>query len=528
MSVIGYAHLVQSLDLPVFKIKRPARIAPVTRVSLSDKEVSVPRHVAPRDNHPLSHVLFALKHEGVNLQVLSHTLCRISSADMLAELRKSPTGQYIRTACYLWEHFNRAQLDDIPPIAGKNVNLFDESRYITASPVRNARWRVNFNGIGSLDYCPTVERTQAVEEGVKSNILGAANAFLRALKPGVADRALAWAYLHETESSFEIERETPSESKSEAFVELLKRAHDKHLLSEDFLSDMQASVVTNPFDRAVSFRGEQNWLRGPLRGAAGVTYVPPPPEDVPSLMASFMEMANRSPLEIDPLIAAAVTSFGFVFIHPFMDGNGRLSRFLFHHALCLSGKLEYGHLLPVSIAMKRNEQEYLMALQSFSKETRAKWDVRWIDEGQYAFSLKGDATIYRYWDATSCVEFGFRMAKQALEIDIKSETQFLERYDTLIKYMNDRFDIRNNDLATLVIACLQNDGVVSKNHRKKFSGRVPEAAFDDLEEFAASVLSKNSGIDTAQAPRNETPKHDEGAVLPAKKHRRSEDNDCDP
>jgi Fic family protein len=42
-----------------------------------------------------------------------------------------------------------------------------------------------------------------------------------------------------------------------------------------------------------------------------------------------------------------------------MDGNGRLSRFLFHHALCQSGKLEKGLLLPVSVAMKRNEEDYL-------------------------------------------------------------------------------------------------------------------------------------------------------------------------
>jgi len=33
------------------------------------------------------------------------------------------------------------------------------------------------------------------------------------------------------------------------------------------------------------------------------------------------------------LVRAAVVSFAFVFIHPFMNGNGRLSRFLIHHCL---------------------------------------------------------------------------------------------------------------------------------------------------------------------------------------------------
>ena len=40
-----------------------------------------------------------------------------------------------------------------------------------------------------------------------------------------------------------------------------------------------------------------------------------------------------------------MVSFGFVFIHPFMDGNGRLSRWLFHYSLCRSGRLKHGAIL---------------------------------------------------------------------------------------------------------------------------------------------------------------------------------------
>ncbi len=270
----------------------------------------------------------------------------------------------------------------------------------------------NFNGLGSLAYCPTVRRTPAIEAGMASDILGRADAFLGSLGSTMLDRALAWAYLHETEDSYAIEHETPSEEKARAFVQLLHQAHEGRLLTEDYLAELQSSTVTNPLDQASQFRNEQNWLRGPGRGASGVTYVPPWPELVEPLMQAWMAFANDVPRQTDPIVAASAASFGFVFIHPFMDGNGRLSRFLFHKALCASGQLAKGLLLPVSVAMKRNEADYLATLQTYSKPARERVKVTWIDEGDYRFEFRTDDAIFRFWDATACAEFGFRMAAQ--------------------------------------------------------------------------------------------------------------------
>jgi len=275
----------------------------------------------------------------------------------------------------------------------------------------------------------------------------------------------------------------------------LHQAHEGRPLSEEYLVELQNAVLTSPFDKAASYRAEQNWLRGPARGAAGVTYLPPPAELVPELMADLTTFANSAPLEVDPLLAASVASFGFVFIHPFTDGNGRLSRFLFHYALCRSGKLDKGLILPVSVAMKRNETDYLTVLQEYSKQARERWSVRWIDEGIYDVRFNGHPSIYRYWDATSCVEFGYRMAEQALEFDLRHETEFLVRYDKIVKAVNERFDLRGNDLSTLVICCLDNDGKLSKNRRKQFLGRVPELVFDYIEHVAREIIPPGADTD---------------------------------
>lgn len=253
-------------------------------------------------------------------------------------------------------------------------------------------------------------------------------------------------------------------------------------MAEDYLVELQNAAITNPLDRAATYRHEQNWLRGPLPGAAGITYVPPPPAMVPALMDEVLLFVNTLPRMIDPLVAAAIAAFGFVFVHPFMDGSGRLSRFLFHYALCQSGRLANGLLLPVSIAMKRNEVAYLNALQSFSLPMRRCWDVRWLDGEHYDFRFRGDDTLYRYWDATPVVQFALEMAKQALEKDLREETEFLERFDQVYREIDQRFDVRGNELTTLVVSALQNNGKVSKHRRKQYRLSVPDAVFDVIEQ----------------------------------------------
>lgn len=490
MAFVGYEKLRQQFGFAAFDIERPAKVMPVTRIEQTPQGIWVPKSTAPATDDPLDHLLFALKHEGIHMPIIVQALSKISPERLLVELRATPNGANIRKACYLWETCTGKSLDDIPAIGGQVADLFDPVKYVTTAGVRNAKWRVRFNGLGSPGYCPTVERTPTINALIDAGVLAQANTFIRSLSHEMMDCALAWAYLSETESSFAIERETPSERKAESFSNLLRQAHDPQPLSEPYLAALQSSVVSSVIDQASSFRGEQNWLRGPLRGSAGVTYVPPAPEQVAELMHGLISFANGEARDIDPLVAASVISFGFVFIHPFMDGNGRLSRFLFHHALCQSGKLEKGFMLPVSIAMKRNEADYLAALNGFSKKARRYWEVTWLDGDEYAFKFTGHPSLYQFWDATACVEFGFKMAQQALEVDLRKETEFLAQYDQIVRAVNDAVDLRNSDLAALVVSCLQQNGTLSKNRRKQYGVRVPEFTFALIERVTRETLNR--------------------------------------
>ena len=128
MSEIGYSRVKSQLDLSAFDPLVPARLASVTSVTPTQGALLIPAKVAPKDDRPLSHLLFALKHEGVNLQLLSQALRKIPAQEMLAAISESPTGVYIRTACFLWEAFNKQELKGAPVITGPMANLFDPKK----------------------------------------------------------------------------------------------------------------------------------------------------------------------------------------------------------------------------------------------------------------------------------------------------------------------------------------------------------------------------------------------------------------
>jgi len=112
MRTLGYEFLRQSLRLSAFPLKRPAREFAVTKVAPAETSLAVPSHVAPEDDDPVSHILFALKHEGTNLQVLSEALPLIDATAIRARLMDAPNSAYVRLLCYLWEAF--AERNGIP------------------------------------------------------------------------------------------------------------------------------------------------------------------------------------------------------------------------------------------------------------------------------------------------------------------------------------------------------------------------------------------------------------------------------
>ncbi|MBN0756792.1 cell filamentation protein Fic, partial [Pseudomonas aeruginosa] len=68
-------------------------------------------------------------------------------------------------------------------------------------------------------------------------------------------------------------------------------------------------------------------------------------------------------------------------------------------------------------------------------------------------------------------------------------------FDAVYRAVDERFDVRGSELAQLVMMCLTNQGIVSKNRRKQFQYTVPEEVFEFIEQVAQQVLGdqRNEG-----------------------------------
>lgn len=93
-----------------------------------------------------------------------------------------------------------------------------------------------------------------------------------------------------------------------------------------------------------------------------VIYTPPPPGDVPALMAELVAWINGEE-DIHPVLMSGIDQFQLVHIHPFVDGNGRSSRLL--STLCLyRAGYDFKKLFAISEYYERDRTRFHTAIQN--------------------------------------------------------------------------------------------------------------------------------------------------------------------
>lgn len=117
-------------------------------------------------------------------------------------------------------------------------------------------------------------------------------------------------------------------------------------------------------------RERQNWIGGNDYNPCGADFVPPPPEEVVSLLEDLMSYCNDELLP--PLVQAAVAHAQFETIHPFEEGNGRAGRALIHVLLRRRG-LTPTFVPPISVVFARGRDSYIRGLELFRKDRVPEW-----------------------------------------------------------------------------------------------------------------------------------------------------------
>ncbi len=97
-------------------------------------------------------------------------------------------------------------------------------------------------------------------------------------------------------------------------------------------------------------------------GKDGVTHVAPPQDRVPELMSELFDWLKNS--DEHPLIKSSIFHYEFEFIHPFIDGNGRIGRFW--QSLILYKFKDMFQYIPIESIIRDRQSEYYKALEDAS------------------------------------------------------------------------------------------------------------------------------------------------------------------
>lgn len=463
----GYAALVDAygLRLPAPLWRSTGIMRRHTKIETDGWLLLSPRH-APADTLG-GHLEFALKREGVDLALLA-ALFKVAPPDELrAIVIAKPTGAYARRLWFLYEWLTGQRLD--VPDAGKvrAVPVIDtEQQFGLARGAISARHRVLDNLPGTRAFCPLVRRTPALLRFIDRQLPDRAREVLGRTHPDIVARAAAFLMLSDSRASFDIEGERPTPDRTARWARAIGQAGTLELSVETFEALQREVIGDNRFvSLGLRHLGGFVGAHDRMTGHPSPDHISARVEDLPSLMEGVARFGERaSAAGMDPVSAAAALAFGFVYIRPFEDGNGRLHRWLIHHLIARAGYNPPGLVFPVSAVMLREIGEYKRVLESFSRPLLPLIEWRPTQQGNVEV-LNDTADYYRYFDATAHAEFLYHCVAATIERDLPEEVAYLEAYDRFLDAMRGIVDMPQRTLDLLHRFLHQNGGRLSQRAR---------------------------------------------------------------
>jgi len=487
MSLAGYAALIaeHSLSVPA-----PDYLSAIgtkhKRYEMGRWRIFTPRHKPEDTLH--RHLIFALKHEGIDLAVLKALFDSIEPEAIADIVRSEPTGAYSRRVWFLYEWLLNKNLDLADATQGNFVALINDTLQYPGPSRDSKRHRIRNNLPGTREYCPLVRRTESLDRFIRMKLSQAAIDNIGKTHADLLSRAAAFLLLKDSKASYTIEGEAPPHNRIERWGKIIGEAGQRTLSIEE-LEYLQRIVIEDMRFVIPGCRVEGGFV-GDHDRATGMpmpVHISARPEDLESLLSGLIEtyqLLRKS--DYDPVLMAALLAFGFVFIHPFEDGNGRIHRYLFHHVLAETGFVPKGMVFPVSAAILDRIDDYRKALQHYSTPRLELIEWRPTDKNNVEV-LNQTIDLYRYFDATKQAEFFFECVEETVNKTLPEEVDYLTRYDLLNDFIKNYIEMPDKLVDLLIRLLNQNNGQLSKRARDKEFSRLTvgevqtiERKYDDI------------------------------------------------
>lgn len=439
---------------------------------------------------------FAVKWEGVSLAVLRALFRRVEPAEIVCMIRDKPTGRYTRRIWFLYEWLMDARLDLPDSGKVKAVPVVNpKQQYAPESGPLSRRHRVRDNLPGTRQFCPMVRRTPELDGYVKRQVKSEAQEVVGRAHPDIVRRAAAFLLLQDSKASFQIEGERPPHNRQLRWAQAIAQAGQRDL-TVDELVRLQEMVIGDTRFVQLGLRAEGGWIGERDRATMDPipAHVSARPEDLPGLMRGLVEYARKiAAAPLDPVVMAAAVSFGFVYIHPFEDGNGRLHRWLIHHLLARAGYNPPNLVFPVSVPMLRRIVEYREVLSGYSQQM-LPW-VQWRVTRRHNVEVLNDTgDYYRFFDATAHAEFLYKCVEETVTRDLPREVAYLEGYDEFSRRVQEETADMPEKTVTLLAQFLrQNNGTLSRRARAREFKRLSPEEVERVEELYTWCFSAEAG-----------------------------------
>ncbi len=487
--MVGFAALARMLGINI-PVRRPGSISE-KHVRDSQRQEGAfqvfDRRYDP-GNRVIDHLEFALRRENMDLLLLKRIFHEISKADLEIYVRSAPTKSQPRRIWFFYEFLTGQTLDieDAPGLA--SVDALDNKIYFTGKAKLSRRHRVRDNLLGGPGWCPIIRRTERLEELIGLGLADRAAEIVGRTSRRLVARAASFLLLADSRASFEIEGERVPRSRLDRWGQAVLQAGKNALTLEELVRLHRVLIEDTRFvfpglrpDGV--FLGERDGIGDPLPEFIGAR-----PEDLEDLCSKMLIANDRMRDDgLDPVLQAAATAFGFVYVHPFQDGNGRVHRCLIHHVLAERGYTPPNLTLPVSSVMLDRIDDYREDLQA---HTMPLMDcIEWQPTARHNVEVLNETDdLYRYYDCTDAAEFLYSCVQRAVEHDLPDEIDYLRRQDEAKARISERIDMPDQLVQNLILFIRQNNGTLSKGKRKKFFSALTDDEVRTFEEIVRDAF----------------------------------------
>lgn len=453
--------------------------------------VFTPRHKPEETLY--GHLTFALKYEGIDLAVLNALFHVVAATDIESIVRSEPTGIYSRKIWFLWEWLRDEHLDLEDATTGNFVPLINSKLQFESKHVLSRRHRIRNNLPGTRNFCPLIRKTEKLERFLDKKLSETAVRNIGQTHPDLLSRAAAFLLLKDSKASYTIEGETPPHSRIARWGRIIGEAGNRRL-SINELEHLQKQVITDSRFIEPGLRTEGGFVgeHDRISGMPMPDHISARPDDLETLMSGLIdtyELLRED--EFDAVLMATIIAFGFVFIHPFEDGNGRIHRYLFHHVLAEKGFVPKGLIFPVSAVILERIDEYRNSLEHYSRPRLHLIEWRPTEKNNVEV-LNDTRDMYRFFDATQQAEFFFECVEETVSQTLPEEVEYLRKYDLLNQFLKNYIDMPDRLVDLLIRFLSQNKGKLSKRGRAKEFGKLTDKEIHAIEAKYMEVFQQCS------------------------------------